>query len=108
MADDYTPRYVGDTSDPLLCSFTDHSGVAYAITGASNFVLKLKNQITGALITGSGTFQITDGPGGKGTYTFASSDVAVAGSYDLQVALQLNNGTTKHFDLRSLEILAPL
>lgn len=106
MADDYTPRYQGDTSDPLQCTFTDHSGTAYAITGATNLTLKLQNIASGDVTVGQGTWSITDGPNGKANYQWAANDVANAGQYNLSVSMTLNDGTTKHFDDKPLEIKA--
>lgn len=108
MADDYSPRYVGDTSDPLQCAFTDHSGAVYPITGATNFVMRFKNTASGTATTGTGTFTITDGPGGKGTYTFGANDVAVAGIFEIQPSMTLFDGTVKHWDWRTLEFKSPL
>lgn len=105
MADDFSPRYVGDTADTLQCTFVDHGGAVYPILGATNLTMKLKNTSSGTVTTGSGTFNITDGAGGKVEYIWAASDVANPGTYEVSVSMALDDGSTKHFDWRLLEIL---
>lgn len=103
--DDYSPRYCGDTSRGLSVTFTDHEGNPDNLTGATNFVLKLRNVSNPAqVITGAGAWTITNATAGQATYAFASGDVAQPGLYQLSVSATLADGPA-HWDWRIIEFL---
>lgn len=105
LTDDYTPRYVGDTANPLQVQFIDPQRVVYDLTGltGSNIVLRLHNQASGATTVGSGTWAITDATNGLAQYAWNAADVAVAGMFDLIAIITFPNGPL-HFNAKTLEI----
>ncbi len=104
-ADDYSPRFAGDTSDPLAVTFTDSFGNPYNITGATALSLKLLYHNSGLVVPGIGSFQVVNGPAGTALYSWNAADTAITGLCDIAVSVDLPNGT-KHFQTKPLEILA--
>lgn len=105
--DDFSPRYVGDLSRPLLVTFVDHEGNADPLTGATNLLLQLQNTANGAVTNGTGTWTITNAAEGQATYAWAVADVAQAGTFLLQVSAMMPDGPA-HWDYKLLQILAAL
>jgi hypothetical protein len=95
--DDYSPRYVGDTADPLNFSFVYKNGNPYLLSNATNLTLILINQSdTSQVITGQGTWAISNPSNGTASYQFAPADVAQAGLFAIRVTM-LINGQQKTF-----------
>lgn len=105
--DDFTPRYTGDLSRPLLVTFTDHEGNLDDLTGASNFVLHLQNTVTQTVATGAGVWTILNQTTNKGqaTYAWAAADVANAGFFTLAISATMPDGPA-HWDYRVIQFIA--
>lgn len=93
MADDYTPRYVGDTANPLTVTFMDGLGAIYDLTNLvpADFSLKLVPVEGGTTINCSGTSVIKTPPtAGIAQYPWQTADVATAGLYFVRVKANVN------------------
>lgn len=108
MADDYTPRYTGDTANPLQVTFQDHLGVAYSLAGLepTSFTLSLTNVSNGIEIVGTGVWSVVIAGLGQAQYVWSPADVALPGLFMLQVQILFPTGTLT-FDSVPLEILVP-
>lgn len=93
MADDYTPRYVGDTGNPLTITFKDGLGNIYDLTNltAADFSLKLVPVEGGTTINCAGTWTIqSPGINGVAQYPWQPADVATAGLFYVRVKANVN------------------
>lgn len=86
-ADDYTPRSIGDTANPLHVTFTDTKGVVYSLASVAptDIRLSLQDLSKGDVIEGAGTWTIVDDVGGVAEYAWADSDVARDGIFNIIV-----------------------
>jgi hypothetical protein len=104
MTDDYSPRFVGDTGNPLRATFVDGSSVAYSLSGAT-LALSLINlnasERTATL--GTGTWTIVDAANGIAQYAWSSADVANAGIYGIEVTVTFPGGPVT-FQQKTLEM----
>jgi hypothetical protein len=105
LTDDYTPRTVGDTANPLQVQLLDYKKVPYDISAlaSSDFSLQLCEQSTQAVIDGAGSFSVVDGLNGIVQYTWDATDVAIAGIYNIVVKAMFA-GKPLHFRGKVLEI----
>lgn len=104
--DDFTPRFVNDTANPLKITFTDNEGAAYDLSGltGSSFSLQLHENSTLTTTTGTGTWTIVSASNGIAQYQWASADVASVGTYNIIVSVTFPTGPL-HFRPKVLEIL---
>lgn len=102
-----TPLYVGETHRPLSVTFLDDSNTALSLLTATLSV-RFGGIGTSQSFTGAGTFLITNAASGLFTYTFASTDVATPGSWQLQFIATYGDGSKQFSDPVPLEILADL
>ncbi len=105
--DDYTPRYSGDTFNPLQITLQDNEGTAYNLTGLNTstaFTLELINMSSGIVTTGAGTWTIINAAQGVVQYQWVAGDVALAGMYRIKVVITFTGGILT-FDQKLLEIL---
>ena len=105
LADDYSPLYVGDTLVPLSVQFSNRDGTAINLTGAT--LALVMESSTGTRQVGAGTWTIDNAAAGQAHYTWSSADVAVPGTWTIQVAITVG-GQTEHCDPKLLTILPPL
>ena len=109
MADDYTPRYVGDLANPLTVTFQDGLGAIYDLTNltAADFSLKLVPVEGGTTIICVGTWVIkTPATAGIAQYPWQAADVATAGLYYIRVKANVNaDGKPLTFVPKILEFL---
>jgi hypothetical protein len=109
MADDYTPRYVGDTANPLTVTFQDGLNKVYDLTNLvpSDFSLKLVPVEGGTTINCTGTWTIqTPTLSGVAQYPWQTADVATAGLYWIRVKANVNaDGKPLTFIPRIIEFL---
>jgi len=104
-ADDYSPRYVGDTLKPLVAQFNYKDGTPIPLASAT---LALVMESGATRRTGTGTWAITgDGSAGQATYAFSDTDVGTVGDWLLQAAITIA-GKTEHTDTKLLQIIATL
>lgn len=116
MADDFTPRYVGDLT-PLSHTFTDHSGTPFDLTGvsASGITFKLRSRSNYTVTVGAGTWTIPPATitTGVAVYTPSATDVATNGIFategwfDLQAGVPFPSGF-QHFDMKEIQMVVPL
>lgn len=88
-------------------TFLDDSNTALNLTTATLSV-RFGGVGTSQSFTGAGTFNITNATSGLFTYTFASTDVANPGTWQLQFLATYGDGTKQFSDPIPLEILADL
>jgi hypothetical protein len=88
-------------------TFLDDSNTALNLTTATLSV-RFGGVGTSQSFTGAGTFNITNAASGSFTYTFASTDVANPGSWQLQFVATYGDSTKQFSDPVPLEILADL
>lgn len=105
MSEDFSPRYVGDTSRPLHATFTLHDGTIDPLTSASNLTMKFRNTANGTVRTGTGTWTILDAANGIASYAWSSADVAAAGTYKIWPSATMGDGPANWDDTHILEIL---
>lgn len=94
MADDYLPMYVGDTLNPLSVQFQCADRSAINLTSAT---LTLVLAAGGTSQVGTGIWTIDDAAAGQAHYDWSDADVAVAGTYQLQVKITIG-GKSVHTD----------
>jgi hypothetical protein len=106
VSDDFSPRYVGNTANPLQVTFTDHEGGAYSLAGltGASFLLELENTANGAEIQGTGTWSILNPATGFAQYAWNAADVTTAGLYLIHITVTFASGPLS-FDRKLLEIL---
>ncbi len=85
-----TPMYAGQTLPVWLMQWLDDDGAAVSIVGAV-LSLTLYNTRTGVYTQGVGAIQI-NGDGASAVYTWASSDTATPGVYQLYPVATFPNG----------------
>ncbi len=109
MADDYSPRWVGDLSHPLQHTFVDGAGLPHDLTGvvAANMTFVLVSVTSGTRKVGLGTWTITDAPNGVAVYHWNVADVNTAGLWQIQASVPFADGTF-HFSIKELVFLQPL
>jgi hypothetical protein len=109
MADDYTPRYVGDTANPLIVTFADGLNKVYDLTllGPSDFSMKLVPVEGGTTLVCTATWAIqSPATAGVAQYPWQSADVATAGEYFVRVKANVNgDGKPLTFMPRIIEFL---
>jgi hypothetical protein len=99
----YSPLYVGETHKPLTVTWSDDSGNALNLTGATLSVRFVPN--SGSAFAGTGTFSVTNAAAGQFTYTFSTSDVATAATYILQFKANYAAGNDQFSDPITIQIL---
>ena len=105
--DEYQPRYVGDTGNPLFITLLDYSNTPYVLTGltlATAYAFKLINISNGTIITGAGTWSYVNAAQGQIQYAWNAADVAIAGMYRIKVVVTFPSGALT-FDQKLIEIL---
>lgn len=85
------PWYTGQTLPAMEPTFEDDNGNAINLTGAT-ITLKFRNQQTNQDQVGAGTWNILSATGGIAQYSWASADVATAGSYLIYVDVTYSGG----------------
>lgn len=103
IADDYSPVYCGDTGAPFDPVFVHKDGTAVDLTGATITMIMVDAE--GNTKTAAGTWIITNAANGQASYSYASTDVAVAGNWTLYITITINSKPV-HADTKQLEILA--
>jgi hypothetical protein len=88
-------------------TWIDDSNTALNLTTATLSV-RFSGVGSSASFTGAGAFNITNAAGGLFTYTFASSDVSVAGTWQLQFIATYSDTTKQFSDPVPFEVLADL
>ncbi len=73
--------HVGDLGPYMVCRFR-RNNVPFPITGMT-FQVYFYNALTSSQFLGSGSFVITDGPGGVGEYHWHPNDTASPGLFDV-------------------------
>ena len=110
MADDYTPRFVGDLANPLKVTFADGLGGVYDLTNlvAADFSMKLIPVEGGTTINCAGTWAVNSPPtAGVAQYPWQTADVATAGPYLVRVKANVNaDGKPLTFIPKIIEFLA--
>lgn len=89
-----SPWFVGQTLPSWEPTLVDTNNSTVDLTGATMAVL-ITNTETGAQLTGTGTWTITNPTAGLATYAWAAADVAAAGQYSLQVTATYPGGGTR-------------
>lgn len=102
-----SPLYVGETHKPLSVTWLDDSSTALNLTNATLSV-RFSGVGTSTSFAGAGSFTITSAVAGQFTYTFASTDVANPGTWQLQFLATYGDGTKQFSDPFPLEVLADL
>ncbi|SRR6266702_1386595 len=109
MADDYSPRFVGDLANPLKVTFMDGLGAVYDLTGLSpgDFSMKLVPVDGGTTLICSGTWVINSpATAGIAQYPWQTADVATAGLYYIRVKANVNaDGKPLTFIPKIIQIL---
>jgi hypothetical protein len=108
--DDFSPRYVGDTANPLKVTFVDGLGVVYPLDSLSpsDFSLKLVPvEGNGPTLTCAGTWAIqSPASAGVAQYPWQTADVATAGLFYVRVKANVNaDGKPLTFIPKVLEFL---
>jgi hypothetical protein len=110
IADDYSPRYVGDLANPLVILFRDHQGIPYPIGGLNlqaDFSLTLIPIGGGLPKEGEGYWNLFGvGSDGLASYSWAENDVSEAGIFMIRAAICLT-GKWLHFDAKIIEFKDP-
>jgi hypothetical protein len=88
-------------------TWLDDLNVALNLTTAT-LAVRFNGVSGSASFAGAGTFNITNAAAGLFTYTFAASDVAVAGTWRLQFIATYSDTTKQFSDPIDLEVLAAL
>lgn len=111
MADDYSPRWVGDTSHPLQHTFVDGAGKPHDLTGvvSSQMTFVLVNADSGVRKVGAGTWTIdpTTAAQGIAVYHWNAADVNTAGLFQIQASVPFTDGLL-HFEIKELLFKQPL
>ena len=102
-----SPLYVGETHKPLSVTWLDDSNNALNLTGAT-LTVRFGGVGSSTSFVGAGSFSITSPSAGQFTYTFAGTDVAAPGSWQLQFKATYLDTTFQLSDPFPLEILADL
>jgi hypothetical protein len=109
MADDYTPRFVGDLANPLKVTFQDGLGGVYDLTNlvAADFSMKLVPVEGGTTLVCAGTWAVNSpATAGVAQYPWQTADVATAGPYYVRVKANVNaDGKPLTFMPRIIEFL---
>lgn len=110
--DDYSPRYVGDLSQPLVVTFTDHSNKTFdlSLVQPANMMLVFSSASNSALrYIGNGTWStnLESAANGQATYTWDAQDVANVGVFNIQIEVPFVTGP-QHFEIKVLEFLPVL
>jgi hypothetical protein len=109
MADDYTPRYVGDLANPLMVTFADGLNKVYDLTNLapSDFSMKLVPVEGGTTINCTGTWAVNSpATAGVAQYPWQAADVATADEYFIRVKANVNgDGKPLTFIPKIIEIL---
>lgn len=110
MADDFTPRYVGDTGNPLTVTFADGLGKVYDLTNltAADFSFKLVPVEGGTTINCTGGTWTIQSPASAGVaqYPWQPADVATAGLFYVRVKANVNgDGKPMTFVPKIIEFL---
>ena len=111
VQEDFSPRYTGDLSHPLLHQFVDATGAVFDLTGVNPALMTftMRSHVSGVTRAGQGSWAFTSlqASAGQAVYTWAAADVAVEGMHDIQASVPFADGT-QHFKIRELQFLAPL
>lgn len=88
-----TPWYVSDQAPAWTITLNTDSGTTN-LTGltTSAFTAKIKNNATGVVSTGTGTFTIQQTNPGIIQYQTSSADVSTIGIYTVYVVVAFSNG----------------
>ncbi len=79
-----SPMYKSQTGPAWTPTVTYDNGNPAILTGATNFILYIK-EVNGQLDrTGGGSVTINNGALGQITYTWGANDTSIVGSYNLQ------------------------
>lgn len=102
-----SPLYVGEAHRPLSVTWQDDSGAALDLTTAT-LTVRFSGVAGSTGFNGTGTFNITSAATGKFTYTLSATDVAVAGTWNLQFIATYGDGTKQFSDPVPLSIAVDL
>lgn len=105
VIEDFAPKYVGDTLDPLVGQFQYKDGTPIPLAGATFTLVMVSN--TGTRQVGTGTWTIDNASAGQAHYSWSAADVATAGTWTIQVSYTIG-GQTEHCDPKILPILPVL
>ncbi len=88
-----TPWFVGDLAPAWNINLVNDSGTAnLAGVTTGNLAFVYKNMATGAKVTGTGSFTITQANPGIVQYQHAAADVDTPGNYQTYVVVTFLNG----------------
>ena len=115
MADDYSPRWVGDISHPLEHTFVDGLGKPHDLSGvvAANMTFVMKDAESSTRKVGAGTWTIgplnpqDPAPTGKAVYHWNAADVNAAGLWQIQAGVPFPDGFL-HFEIKEILFKLPL
>jgi hypothetical protein len=109
LTNQYSPRYVGDLSNPLIHQFVDMSDppVPYPLgsVNAANMTFKMQRGSTTKV--GGGTWTIDDAANGIASYHWVANDVNTEGVWKIQAGVPFSDGI-KHFSIMEIEFIQPL
>lgn len=107
LTDEYTPRTVGDTANPLKMQLLDYSEEPYNISAlsSSDFSIQMYEPSSQITINGSGTFTTIDGPNGIVLYTWDLADVSTVGTFNISVKAMFAGKPLHLRPAKPLEIL---
>ncbi len=119
IPEDYSPRYVGDLAQDECMQFADGAGEPFHLDTVDLTMMQVTfmNEATGTIRTGAGTFAFVnpdDATNGIVWYTWAADDVALAGLFQVQVAVPFNSLADQaavkwqHFERKWIEWETPL
>lgn len=100
-----TPWYVGQTLPNLTVTFQTDTLAPQPLTNLTPSLV-IRNPVTGVDMAGAGTWSIANAAAGIAQYTWASADVAVAGSYVLVITLTDGSGRTLKCDPIPWQVVA--
>lgn len=108
---DYSPRYVGDLSHPLVHTFVDGFGKAHDLSNVviPNIKMRMKLQgINEVARDGTGVWATFGDPAqGMAQYQWDALDVATVGMWWFQASVPFPDGFL-HFQICAIEFILPL
>jgi hypothetical protein len=93
--DDYSPIFVGDTSNPFSIYVAHKNGFMSLI--GSTITMKLFNAVTNTIKTCAGPWTIDSRDNGKASYVYQSNDVNAVGSWQIWITITIG-GKPVHVD----------